>query len=74
VQSGIPGEEEMFTMSGKNPDSPSSKAGGHAAERLKEFLQQRFEETSHSGDEIDHENEDSAEKENPEDQPTNLGD
>jgi hypothetical protein len=59
-------------MSEKDPDSESAP-GGHAAERLKEFLQQRFEETSTSEDEIDREDEDSAEKEDSADQPTNSG-
>jgi hypothetical protein len=60
-------------MSEKTPDPPSSTPGGHAADRLKEFLQQRFEEALQYGDDIDQENENSAEKENPEDQPTNSG-
>jgi hypothetical protein len=60
-------------MSEKYPDSESSAPGGHAAERLKEFLQQRFEETSEGEDEIDHASEDSAEKEHSADQPPDSG-
>jgi hypothetical protein len=60
-------------MSEKYPDSEPSMPGGHAAERLKEFLQQRFEETTPAEDEIENEDEDSDEKENSADQSTDSG-
>jgi hypothetical protein len=40
-------------MAEKYPDFEPSTPGGHAAEQLKEFLQQRFEETTPAEDEIE---------------------
>lgn len=56
-------------MTGRENGPESSTAGGHAAERLKEFLQQRFEDDADVQSEVDPDSDDSGDQPESLDQP-----
>jgi hypothetical protein len=58
-------------MTGRGNGPESSTPGGHAADRLKEFLQQRFEDDVDVRSEVDPEKDDSGDQPVSLDQPKN---